>query len=1021
MRLHLSAVPIVVAAVAWWFVPSPAPLHEAGESHEGPEVPARAAAALTELQFVPNRGQWHDAVRWAAFGDTAGWLFDDGFALGLERWTAGEAVAGRPTQREVDGAIVRTRFLGAARPSFEAGESCATKRHFFVGEPERWRTGVECVREVTMRGVHPGIDVRFRRLPDGRRGAFEYDLLLAAGADLSAFVAECEGVDHLRIDDQGRLCTPVRVGETEVELIQEAPIAWELTPAGERPLRVAFRLLGSRRYGFVAPDRDPGLAAVVDPGVVWGTFVGGGATDSVNSMVWKPGSGIWLGGWAGSADFPTTPGAYRTTGGADAFVARLNEAGTALVFATYIGGSASEEIRGLALGPGDTPTAVGFTGSANFPITPGAARSTYSGGSPFLDIGDAFCVRLDANGSALLGATYLGGVFDDVAEAVVVDPTGHAIVAGWTSSHDFPTTPGVVQPALGGVPAAQSDGFVCRVSPNAQSLTFSTFLGGQLSEQFLAIDRNPTTGELVIGGWSASWDYPTTLGAFRTVTGGAIDGVATRLNANGTAVAWSSYVGGIADDAIQAVRLAGDGTLWAGGFTTSTNFPTSLNAPQRVLAGMADGFVFRFSANGQAMQFSTLLGGPGPDRVRGIDVATPGVLVVGEAGSGFPVTTGAPQQQFAGGMIDGFATLLTNGGATIDWSTYFGGGGGDALGSVKLADNGLAVIAGWTFSSDFPIQPAGLQPQLRGAEDGVVLQLDLLADLGEGLRVAALTPTTPVVAADGDIDLLAIELENLTGRWLTVDGVRVLVTGRHAAPPRIGDLRVLAKQPQAVAFALVGGPEQVPGGAEIDVALGGVQVAPFAKVELRVRAAASLAAGDPAFEVAAAVVDAAAWQVSATGAGAGPSVRVLGTGRADGPVHVFGRLAGDADGNAVRTVADQRLIVTRLGTNDARVDVDGDGVLTPIDARAVEQVLLGRATLFGVPAQLARGEWLRLPAMLPDGAVAQAVLGGRVLALGRATPRELSLRIEAAHPTGLQELTITVGGRVVHAGIVDVQ
>src|SRR5436190_14450708 len=259
-----------------------------------------------------------------------------------------------------------------------------------------------------MRGVLPGIDVAFRPLPDSQRGPFEFDLLLQPGADLSAFAARCEGADHLRIDDRGRLCIVADTPDGPIELRHEAPVAWQQTPAGRRELRVAFRLLDRTTWGFVAADLDPMHAAVVDPGVVWATWLGGGASDSINAMRWAPGTGVWVAGWAGSTNFPATPGAYRTVGGADGFVARLNDDGTLLQFATYLGGASGDEVRGLALGPGDTPTVVGYTHSTDFPVTPGAADPSYSGGSPFLDIGDGFLARLSANGSALLAATYLG-------------------------------------------------------------------------------------------------------------------------------------------------------------------------------------------------------------------------------------------------------------------------------------------------------------------------------------------------------------------------------------------------------------------------------------------------------------------------------------------------------------------------------------------------------------------------------------------------------------------------------------
>ncbi|MEO6594944.1 MAG: hypothetical protein ABIP94_09355, partial [Planctomycetota bacterium] len=325
---------------------------------------ALVGAALGQLKFVPNRGQWHDAVRFTALGDTIGWLHDDGFTLRFERWTrpaqesgipgsefpAGEIPAGEipaggapaSMERTQSGCVVRTRFASASVPTFVTGAEVPGLHHFFLGnDAARWHSDIPGFATVCMQGVLPGIDVLFRPLPDGCRGPFEYDLMLAPGADLSRFEAICEGVSSLHIDASSRLVARIPTPDGDSELIQDAPIAWQDTPQGRRPLHVHFRLIGEHSYGFAADDLDPELSATVDPGVIWGTFLGGGATDSVRALRWRPGRGIWVGGWAGSTDLPTTMGAYRVTGGADAFLARLTDTGS-LVFASYLGGALGE-------------------------------------------------------------------------------------------------------------------------------------------------------------------------------------------------------------------------------------------------------------------------------------------------------------------------------------------------------------------------------------------------------------------------------------------------------------------------------------------------------------------------------------------------------------------------------------------------------------------------------------------------------------------------------------------------------
>jgi hypothetical protein len=679
------------------------------------------------------------------------------------------------------------------------------------------------------------------------------------------------------------------------------------------------------------------------------------------------------------------------------------------VFSTYLGGGLGEEVRGLALGPGGTVTVVGFTRSVDFPVTPSALQPMFGGASPFLDLGDAFVVRLNATGSSLLAASYLGGVFDDIAEAVAVDALGNATIAGWTSSSDFPTSPGAFQPTFAGPAAVQTDGFVCRVDAAAQTVQMSTFLGGVSGEQLLGVDIDATSGDVVTAGWTLGVDYPVTPNALRPTSSGGIDAVVTRLNAAGTTAVFSTYLGGISEDAAQTVRFAANGSVWVGGFTNSQNYPATLNAPQNAVAGASDGFVSHINAIGQSLIFSTLLGGTQPDKVRDLDLAAPGILVVGEAGAGFPVTPDAVQGQFASGVLDGFVTLLSNGGATISWSSYFGGVGQDAFSSAALDDSGIAVVAGWSFSSDFPIAPAAWQGQMIGTQDGGVLQIDLLSDLGDGLEVAPAGSPAVQFVDEGDRELLAVDLHNVTDRALVLDGVRVFVGGNGVSPSGVTGLYAVVVD-GAGGELLVGGPMSLPAALEFDMPLQQVLLPAQSTTRLSLRAELHAPLDGSTLEVAAAVVSADAWQLRALGAGVGPDVRVVGTGRAEGPIVLLGRLPGDIDGSAERDVVDLRRVIAAVGTAHAAADTDGDLVLTPIDVAAVRAAILGRGTVFAAATQGAPGQWLTLRGLFPATTAVQGTLGGRAMLLGRATPRGLALRVAADQPLGVQELVVTIAG-----------
>lgn len=1001
MRPLAVLLPLLVAASA---APAPEPPWPSAP-------PSRAAlASLRATQFVPNLGQWGESVRFGVFGDAMGWLHDDGFSVRLERWSA-PATEGpsNAAVRSAAGCVVRTRLLGAATPRFEVDGRLPTRRNFLVGDDRsRWRTDVPAHERVTLRGVYDGVDVQFRPLPDGRAGVFEYDLLLQPGADLGAFAARCEGVDRLAIDAAGRLCATVRTDDGEQTLVQEAPIAWQETAAGPQPLRVSFRLLDARTFGFVAPDRDPALAAVVDPGVMWSTLLGGGLSDRVNGMRWRDGFGVWVGGWAGSTDFPTTAGAYRVTGGYDAFIARCSDAGSALVYATYLGGSGPEEVRGLDLGPGDTPTVVGFTRSTDFPTTAGALRPTYGGSSPFLDLGDGFVARLSATGSALLAATYLGGVFDDVLEGVRVDNAGDAYVGGWSSSPDMPTSAGAVQPGISGVAGAQTDGYFARVTANCQALVYGTFCGGIYNDQIVALDRDPTTGHVVGVGWSLSPNYPTTSGAIRPTFLGLADAVVTRLNATGTAYSFSTYMGGLDLDFGYCGRFAADGSVWIGGTTQSLNYPLTVNAPQTTFSGDRDGFVMRLAANGQSIAFSTYLGGPGSDRVRAIDCEGSNVAIVGECGDGFPVTQDAAEPTFGGGTLDGFLCYLTANGAALAYATYVGGGGQDALSAVDLNAAGRVVVAGRTFSTDFAATPGAYQSVLRGVEDGVIVKFDMLSTLGDALVIAAEPVAGPTVVPAGEQQLFACTVTNGSVRDASVDAVRVFVGGAGDALATLRDARfereVVGGGEPATTVATV--PFWTVEGGEASVPLAGCVVPAGGAIRLRMlgRLVAD-AAGRPV-EVAVAIVDRDAWTVRADGVGGGIPVGISGSGRVEGRALVVGRLAGDFDGDGAVTVADlRRRVVGQDGPGALAADCDGDAALTPADLQAARGLVLGRATAFDVAPAAPRGAWRTFRCV---GLVAPVVatLAGQPAPVGAATARECAVFVPADAPVGAQTLRL---------------
>jgi hypothetical protein len=321
--------------------------------------------------------------------------------------------------------------------------------------------------------------------------------------------------------------------------------------------------------------------------LLYSTYLGGGIQDigygiAVDGLGHAYVTGCTVGG------FPTTAGAYQTVMGGgtnDAFVAKLNVSGTALVYSTYLGGRGLDQAYGIAVDAGGNAYVAGET-SGNFPTTGGAYQTAYGGGSY-----DAFVSKLNASGSALMYSTYLGGSGSDQAYGIAVDAGGNAYVTGETNGN-FPTTGGAYQTAYGGS-SFGSEAFVAKLSASGSALVYSTYLGGSGGDigKGIAVD---SLGNAYVTGRTNSTNFPTTAGAYQTVFGGISNAFFTQLNPSGSALMYSTYLGGTGGDIGNGIAMDAGGNAYITGNTYSTNFPTTAGAYQTANGGGGDSFIAKF-------------------------------------------------------------------------------------------------------------------------------------------------------------------------------------------------------------------------------------------------------------------------------------------------------------------------------------------------------------------------------------------------------------------------------------------
>jgi hypothetical protein len=651
-----------------------------------PGVEARALDAYKNsgLSFVANRGQTDARVRYYAAGPGYAFRFmPDKVVLSL---------GGR--KRAVS---LHLAPIGAnPRARLEAGERAPGTVNYLVGSDRQ--TGVPAYREVAYRELWPGIDMVFK----GEGGRLKYEFHMRPGADPSRIRLAYRGATRLRTGRRGNLL----IGTAAGTLRDSRPRSFQSAAGKRTPVESHYVLEeGGNAYGFgLGPGYDADRALVIDPGLVYSTFISGLSDDDFGYALAIDASGsAYVTGRSYSPDYPTTPGAFDTANAsADAFVSKLDPSGSALDYSTYLGGSGSEVGYGIAVDSSGSAYVTGHTASADFPVTPGALDTT-------LGYSDGFVLKLAPAGDAVIYGTYLGGALYDEARAIAVDETGNAYVTGYAASADFPTTAGAFDTTRNG----GADVFVSKLDTTGSALLYSTLLGGTGAGQETGTGIAVKDGRAYVAGYTPSSNFPITAGAADTNFGGALEGFVSKLDPSGSALDYSTFLGGASDDSSWGLALDASANAYVTGSTKSSDFPTTADALDSGLDGSDDAFVSKIVADGSAFAYSTYLGGSSADGGFAIAVDPDGGAEVGGVtfSTDFPTTAGAFDTSFNGSTTrDAFVARLDAAGSSLPYSTYLGGIYGDEVRGVANDAAGDTYVAGWTQSPDFPTTPGSYDP-----------------------------------------------------------------------------------------------------------------------------------------------------------------------------------------------------------------------------------------------------------------------------------------------------------------------
>ncbi len=688
------------------------------------------------LSFEANQGQTDSRVKFVARGS--------GYTLFL---TCGEAVLAlgttqhskqkNPAPRE---AVVQMKLLGANPASVVTGtEQLPGRSNYFIGnDAKKWSTDVPNYARVRYQGIYPGVDLIYY----GNQGQLEYDFLVAPGSDPKAIrwnvapglvpaAKRRTRETPLRIDGNGDLVVKLNGGEIRFH----TPVAYQDAAAGTPEVKVESRKFIDAGYVLEAKNQvgirlsayDKTRPLVIDPVMWYSSYLGGSGPDQAASIAVDSANNVYVAGFTQSLDFPKVnqiPGACQVgcdSGNDDAFVTKIDPSGKTLVYSSYLGGSGGDSASAIAVDSAGNVYLTGGGNSSDFPRVnqiAGACLGSCGHGSN----NDAFVTKINAAGNALVYSSVIGGSGDEDDggfAGIAVDSAGNAYLTGNTNSTDFPQVNQIPGACNGTCGSGSTDVFVTKVNAPGSALVYSSYLGGSGTDIGFGIAVDGA-GNAYLTGLIGSLDFPRIhqiSGACNGSCGAGTnyDVYATKINAAGSALVYSSYLGGSEDDYGRGIAVDSSGNAYLAGRASSSDFPVVNQIPGACPGNSCSAFAAKINAAGTEFVYSSRFGGTnGVGQAHAIAVDNAGsAYVTGETqASDFPrlnqIIGACLGSCGTGANVDGFVTKIDAAGSGLVYSSYLGGSGDDNGGSfvcnaavaVDSAQN--AYLSGCTLSTDFP-------------------------------------------------------------------------------------------------------------------------------------------------------------------------------------------------------------------------------------------------------------------------------------------------------------------------------
>lgn len=608
----------------------------------------------------------------------------------------------------LSGVALELSFIDADTGLLPVGDTEKPGRiHHLKGSgKEHWNIDIPNYEKVKYSDIWQGVHL----VVNAQMGALKFDWLLDNPHNTDMVKLIWHGAEKLETDPNGNLLVHHQFGT----LIDKAPIAWQSIDGKRVPVACKYELLGGMLFGFrLEGDYAEDIPLIIDPAIAnYGTFLGGADDDLSYCDPFVDELGyIYIAGETFSQNFPVTPGVFQSSlaGGFDTFVSKFTPNGRELVFSTYVGGGDDDSPGNLTVDSTGNVYVTGSTYSTDFPVTPGAFQTV-----KLNDSLEAFVYKLAPDGTDLVYSTYLGGSQYDAANDIKVDNDGFAYVGGSTQSPDFPVTPGAFQTTIAGLLA---NCFVTKFNQSGSALVWSTFLGGTGDASGFGLALDETLNVYLTGG-TGSTDFPITPGAYQTANAGLYNIIVTKFTPDGSALVYSTYIGGSLVDVAYRIVLDAQNRAYVVGDSNSPDFPVTANAFQQTYSGDEDAVCAILSANGDALDAATYLGGVEQERGQSIDIDSLGrVYLTGFTRSNdFPITPNVYPSSFHG-IVDAFISVFNQNLSQLLLSYYLGGDVETIGEGITIGPNDRFYATGNTNSPDFPVTSDAYQPEIGGFVD----------------------------------------------------------------------------------------------------------------------------------------------------------------------------------------------------------------------------------------------------------------------------------------------------------------